>query len=47
MNKDKKYLKPEADIVEFHTEDIIVTSNEWWDGGNDVGGGSGGDVPQN
>jgi len=44
MNKDKKFLKPEAELVEFHSEDIIVTS-DWWGGGNDVGGGSGGNVP--
>ena len=28
---DKKFVKPEADIIEFLNEDIIVTSGEaWW-----------------
>ena len=27
MNNEKKFLKPEADIVEFCNDDIILTSN--------------------
>lgn len=27
MKKENKYLKPEAVIIEFHAEDIILTSN--------------------
>lgn len=27
MKDEKKYLKPEAVVVEFHTEDIILTSD--------------------
>lgn len=27
MKNEKKYLKPEAVIVEFNTEDIILTSD--------------------
>lgn len=28
MKKDNKFVKPEAEIVEFGNEDIIVTSGE-------------------
>ncbi len=45
MNSEKKFLTPKADIIEFSYDDVIMTSGEWWSGGNDVGGGSGGDVP--
>ena len=46
MKKNNVFSKPEAEVIQFRAEDIIVTSeNDWWDGGNDVGGGSGGDVP--
>lgn len=46
MNKKSKFLKPEADIVKFNDEDIIVTSgNPLWGGDYDIGGGNGGDVP--
>ena len=31
--KNKKYVKPEAEVVEFQNEDIITTS-VWGDGGN-------------
>ena len=27
MNKDKKYRKPEAEVVVFNTEDVILTSD--------------------
>lgn len=46
MKKNKDFSKPEAYVIKFRTEDVIVTSDkDWWDGGNDVGGGSGEDVP--
>ena len=45
MNNEKKFLKPEANVIEFDNADIILTSGEWWGGGYDVGGGTGGDVP--
>lgn len=35
MENEKKYVKPEADIVEFENEDIILTSGE-----GDIGGAS-------
>ena len=36
MNDKKKKIfdKPEAEIVDFTGEDIITTSNEWGDSGN-------------
>lgn len=33
--KNKKYKKPEAEVVEFNNEDIIVTSVNWGDEGYD------------
>lgn len=42
---DKKFIKPEADIVEFLNEDIIVTSGEEWWGHGNLGGIDGPDVP--
>ena len=47
MKKDKKFLKPEANIIDLINEDIITGSSDWWEGGNDIGGGTGGDVPNN
>ena len=36
--KKKEYVKPEADLVEFVDDDIIVTSgNRWGDGAIDNG----------
>lgn len=29
MNVDKKYVKPEMEITEFETEDVITTSGEF------------------
>ena len=34
MEKEKIFVKPELEIVEFPKEDVIMTSNalgEWWD----------------
>ena len=47
MKKEKKFTKPEADIVRFVVEDIIVTSGNGdpWDQENEVGGIGGGQVP--
>ena len=45
MNKDKKFINPEANIIEFLVEDIIVTSGDPWDDNNEVGGTTGGQVP--
>lgn len=33
--KKKEFVIPEAEIVDFASEDIILTSGEWADGGND------------
>ena len=33
-DKKNKYVKPEAEIVEFNSDDIILTSADWGDGGN-------------
>lgn len=50
MENEKKYVKPEADIIEFNNEDIIVTSGEgdigginypWWGNGGFPGGDTG------
>lgn len=30
--KEKKYVIPEAEVVQFANDDIIVTSDRWWDG---------------
>ena len=32
--KKKKYVIPEAEIVDFADEDIITGSAEWWGQGN-------------
>lgn len=45
MKKDNKFLKPEAIIVNLINEDIITGSTDWWEGEDDIGGGTGGDVP--
>ena len=45
MKKEKKFLIPEAEIVEFSNEDIIVTSGEEWWGHGNLGGIDGPDVP--
>lgn len=31
MNEEKKYTKPEADLVVFDSDDIILTSDLWVD----------------
>ena len=46
MKKEKRFVKPEAEIVEFCNDDIIVTSGEgdiggginypWWNGDEDL-----------
>lgn len=33
--KNKKYVKPEVEIVDFTDEDIITTSSPWGDDGVD------------
>lgn len=33
---DKKYISPEMEIIEFEAEDVIVTSGEGIEQGNDV-----------
>lgn len=33
--KNKKYVVPEAELVEFPNDDIIVTSDRWWNGTGD------------
>lgn len=43
MNNEKKFVKPEVELVLFASEDIIVTSA--WDDENEVGGTTGGQVP--
>ena len=47
MKKESRFLKPEANIVQFCSEDIIVTSDELWGDEYDVGGGTGDSVPHN
>lgn len=41
MEKEKKFTRPEAEVIEFYDEDIILTSGEgdignisypWWGG---------------
>ena len=44
-NKKKEFIKPEADLVEFNSEDIIVTSNGWWSGGGETGDVNGPSLP--
>ena len=45
MKKEKRFVKPEAEIVEFYNDDIILTSGEgdvgginypWWNGDEDL-----------
>lgn len=45
MNNEKKFIKPEVEIVLFASEDIIITSGDPWDSENEVGGTTGGEVP--
>ena len=33
--KKKEFVVPEAEIVEFAKEDIIATSDRWWNGTGD------------
>ena len=50
MKKEKRFVKPEAEIVEFYNDDIILTSGEgdvgginypWWGNGGFPGGDTG------
>lgn len=43
-NKENKFLIPEAEIIELHSEDIITDSDAWWGHGN-YGNGNGTDIP--
>ena len=47
MKKEKKFTKPEAELVKFFAEDIIVTSanDDPWDEEYEQGGIGGGQVP--
>lgn len=46
MKKEKKFTKPEAELIKFAVEDIIVTSaNDPWDEGYETGQAGGNDVP--
>lgn len=36
MKKEKKFIEPEAEIIEFQGEDVILTSNPL--GGDDIDG---------
>ena len=45
MKKEKKFTKPEAELVEFIAEDIIVTSGNPWGDEYEQGEIGGGDVP--
>lgn len=44
MKKEKKFTKPEAKLINFVAEDIIVTSGEW-DEEYEEGQVGGGQVP--
>lgn len=45
MEKEKKFTKPEIEIINFTNEDIITGSSPWWDDEYEEGGISGGQVP--
>lgn len=47
MKKEKKFTKPEAELVKFVSEDVIVTSltGDPWDEEYEQGGVGGGQVP--
>lgn len=45
MKKEKKFTKPEAELVNFSAEDIIITSGDPWDEEYEQGGIGGGQVP--
>ena len=46
MKKEKRFTKPEAEVIAFTAEDIILTSaGDPWDIGNEIGEIGGGDVP--
>ena len=37
-DKKKKYERPEAEITEFRSDDVILTSNPFEDGGDNAEG---------
>lgn len=43
---DKKFIKPELDIILFLNDDIITESGDpwWWGGDVDIGGEDGPDI---
>ena len=41
----KKFIKPELDIILFLNDDIITESEWWWGGDVDIGGEDGPDIP--
>ena len=45
MGKEKKFVKPEAVIIEFDFNIDTITTSAWYGGQNDIGGGEGGEVP--
>lgn len=46
MKKEKKFTKPEVEIINFAFEDIIVTSGDPWDDEYEEGSMGGGSVPR-
>ena len=47
MKKEKKFTKPEAELVKFTAEDIIITSGgDPWDEEYEQGETGGGNVPK-
>lgn len=43
MYEEKKFIKPEAEVIEFLRDDVIATSGEWGEG--NIGGTDGPSVP--
>ena len=46
MGKEKKFVKPEANIIEFDFSIDTITTSSWYGGDFDIGGGQGGEVPE-
>ena len=45
MNDKKKFIIPEALLVNFSNDDIITESGDWWLGGGDNGEEWGPEIP--
>ena len=45
MNDKRKFIIPEAMVINFTNDDIVTTSGDWWQGGGDNGEEWGPEIP--